>query len=74
MLYPSPRTRANITSLKKIGRDEPGQDGILIEQRLAKRISSIADDIKECTKVCDTFQSKRTIGTVTYYILWFSRV
>ncbi|KIK61460.1 hypothetical protein GYMLUDRAFT_43033 [Collybiopsis luxurians FD-317 M1] len=62
-----------ILLIKDIPRGQKGQDGLSIEGRLNERIKKIAADIKDCSKVCDTFQNQGKIVKFFKSLDWEKR-
>ena len=49
-------------------------DGTTIEDRLKPLVESTADDIKECSNVCDAYIKKRPLAKVMLSSLWDARL
>ncbi|KAI0699900.1 hypothetical protein C8T65DRAFT_296564 [Cerioporus squamosus] len=50
-----------LTLLKQVVNiQQPGPDGLSIEDRLKQRLGSIIETIKRCAKVCDSYQKRPT--------------
>ena len=54
--------RSHTCSLKNIVTSDQETDGVTIEQRLRDRILGIANSIKQCAKLCDSYQKRSTAG------------
>ncbi|KIP05842.1 hypothetical protein PHLGIDRAFT_483430 [Phlebiopsis gigantea 11061_1 CR5-6] len=59
-----------ILLLENIARDDRGQDGTSIAQRLSGRMRTVANDIESCAAVCDTFSKKRTVVKLFKSLEW----
>jgi hypothetical protein len=59
----TPCSLKNIVSPK-----DQAQDGVTIEQRLQGRMAGIIDSIKQCAKLCDSYQKRHTAGKC--WFLW----
>jgi hypothetical protein len=58
-------------SLKSIATSNQGAGGLTIEQRLQSRILGITDSIKNCSKVCYSYEHRHTASKCSF--LWSSK-
>jgi hypothetical protein len=49
-------------------------DGINIEDRLKSIVERTADDIKQCSNVCDTYAKKKLLAKVFLGLVWDDRL
>src|SRR5882757_3277155 len=63
-IFPPITVRSHICSLDKVVTSDQRADGVTIEQRLRDRMLGIANSIKQCAKLCDSYQKRSTAGMV----------
>ncbi|KAI0699891.1 hypothetical protein C8T65DRAFT_296383 [Cerioporus squamosus] len=51
----------------------PGPDGLSTEDRLKQRLGSIIESIKQCAKVCDSYQKRPTVVKFFTSMKWQSK-
>ena len=59
--------RSHTCSLKNVVNSDQGADGVTIEQRLRGRMLGIADSIKQCAKLCDSYQKRSIAGRCWFH-------
>ncbi|RDX50314.1 hypothetical protein OH76DRAFT_469327 [Lentinus brumalis] len=60
-----------LTLLKPVvNAQQPGTDGLSIEDRLKQRLGSIIETIKRCAKVCDSYQKRSTLVNFLTSMKW----
>jgi len=68
----SPLTSCSLRDVKNDRITAP--DGINIEDRLKSLVERTADDIKECSNVCDTYTRKRPLAKVLLSSAWDAKL